>query len=260
MASAWHPGQAGHPSPLRASAEARRDGTGLDGLQPQKLNPPASGSRGATIDDLRVNPPAASSVGASVGESRRDLATHILNLRLRNPHNICYMNSSFHAVVWSLHCAALPLTQSLLQILRGSKANLLQALSLQLMGWARPTEQHDACEFCSYFISGLGLHNAFARWQGIVHEGARAHVHDKARQFRCPTLGMLLILPHSSILPMPGAIKRMSIACFRLLFPISSFRAFRCGAMALSPSIAFAWLCVSALTSVSHCHAKLGTR
>ena len=39
----------------------------------------------------------------------------------------------------------------------------------------------------------------------------------KARQFRCPTLGMLLTLRHSSILPMPGAIKRMSIACLLLL-------------------------------------------
>ena len=78
------------------------------------------------------------------------------------------------------------------------------------------------------------------------------HDSGQARQFRCPTLGMLLTLLHSSILPMPRAIKRMSIACLLLLLPISSSHAFRCGTMALSPNIAFAWLCVGALTNGCH--------
>ena len=178
MASAWNSGKAGDPPPLGASAEARRDDSGLDRLRPQELNPPASGSRGAKQDDRRVNPPAICSVGASAGVPRQDLTTHILNLQLCNPHNICYMNSTFTAVVWSLHCADWPLARSLLEILHGSAANLLQALSFQLMGWARPREQHDACEFCSYFVSRMGLHSALARWHGVMFEGDRAHVHD----------------------------------------------------------------------------------
>ena len=110
-----------------------------------------------------------------------DLVHTILQARLLNPGNHCYINASITACVWALSSspvAFLPpqlqhAIQPLLHVFRCAHQqpiSLYRSLAFVMLGWLRPHIQHDVADFYMYLHNKLGIQHWAGKWEARTIE------------------------------------------------------------------------------------------
>ena len=101
----------------------------------------------------------------------------LLNTVLRNPSQLCYLNSTAYAAAWTilqarLHGAGqLNMAPALSLLCKPRKSHTPIALLAQLpwaallQGWTNVHRQHDAPELVMHILPRMGVHHADRRWE-----------------------------------------------------------------------------------------------
>ena len=172
---------------LRAVSQAGRirpDGAGRVQHESRRLAE-ATLSTAAGTADLRGRPVGEDSPAHLVSAPPTCSNPWILPFTLRNPNNLCYLNSFVHsAALLERHtrCALLP------HSFRDPGARLLDAhhlLKFHLLGWRHPAEQHDVVELIDHLLPRLQPQHARYTWSARQGLGEGIRVHSRAELTRC---------------------------------------------------------------------------
>ena len=148
-------------------------------------SPESIGHHSGCWHESSAGPPAALPTGELHPESARFC---ILQLKLRNPSNLCYMHSVVLSWLWCLAVCPISSTQVPEWIAMGLR-RILQCPTLQLLyshptwctlmqEWESPHRQHDAAEFVQYLHRRM-LHPApDFYWQARTTDDRRIHVEE----------------------------------------------------------------------------------
>ena len=119
----------------------------------------------------------------------------LMHLRLSNPSNWCYANSTFFGVMWTLGCLDSfdPRTwgfqiDQLVTFLRrssGAVATLMDEIWFQqlLQSWDDPDRQHDCSEFVSAFLIWLNVPVVNMSWQRRIENSGVIQIMDESSRF-----------------------------------------------------------------------------
>ena len=172
---------------LRAVSQAGRirpDGAGRVQHESRRLAE-ATLSTAAGTADLRERPVGEDSPAHLVSAPPTCSNPWILPFTLRNPNNLCYLNSFVHsAALLERHTRCVLLPHSF----RDPGARLLDAhhlLKFHLLGWRHPAEQHDVVELIDHLLPRLQPQHARYTWSARQGLGEGIRVHSRAELTRC---------------------------------------------------------------------------
>lgn len=129
--------------------------------------------------------------GAAADEQVRKTQRQVLGIRLRNPHNICYINA--FALLWAWAYAstdtsrleqltgrAKPALRAMLQ--STGVVNILDSFAWRflLTGWTRVAEQHDVSEWIQHVMFQVDPLSFAGTWQARLNLDGSLHVRDAA--------------------------------------------------------------------------------
>ena len=134
---------------------------------------------------------ASGSHGTVTAEQVKMMQRQVFGIRLRNPHNTCYINS--FALLWAWAYAhtdpsrldqltgrAKPALRAMLQ--STGVVNLLESFAWRFLfaGWARVAQQHDVSEWIQHVMFQVDLLSFAGTWQARINLDGLLHVRDTA--------------------------------------------------------------------------------
>ena len=183
---AAHPGGPGASLPCAAKAEANARGRKQGGVQARDLSQTSRSQRDVSVHGQAGEQRSLAAYwlptpqgrhakgqsGTGVDEdaqSRRPSTTSaqtlLLEARLHNSTNTCYLNAFFHALVWQVTTRTeTRLPQAWLAALRQVSVKPLSLLRFFLLGWEQPHVQHDVAELASLLLRQLSWLPCVVSW------------------------------------------------------------------------------------------------
>ena len=183
---AAHPGGSGASLPRAAKAEANARGRKQGGVQARDLSQTSRSQHVVSVHGQAGeqrslaaywlpspqgrNAQGKSGAGADEdAQSRRPSTTSaqtlLLEARMHNSTNTCYLNAFFHALVWQVTTRTeIRLPQAWLAALRRVNVKPLSLLRFFLLGWEQPHVQHDVAELASLLLRQLSWLPCVVSW------------------------------------------------------------------------------------------------
>ena len=141
------------------------------------------------------------------GNRRGTLQRDIIQCRLEDRNNTCYMNASIISICWQMTMTSLEeaLPQAWKLQLRGRAWYPRNFLRLSLAAWRLPEAQHDAAEFLTYLLPRIVWYPTVFSWSVRCQIGDGLHREDHA-DVRLLHLQMVSSVPTYRIPSMRGTI------------------------------------------------------